>query len=68
VGNHLVYKVKEILKSRNLKTKEKEYIIKWQGYFKNKSTWVLAKDMGNAKKIIENFKQDKGSNKSQCRH
>jgi hypothetical protein len=55
VDDHLEYEIESILKSRNLKKKDKEYLIKWRGYHENKATWMLAKNMDNAKKVIENF-------------
>ena len=50
-----------ILKSKSLQMKNKEYLVKWRGYHEKKTTQVLAKDMGNARKVIENFEKNRGS-------
>jgi ribosomal protein L21E len=68
VGEHLEYEVEGILKSRNLKNKGKEYLVKWRGYHEKEATWVAAKDMVNAKELVENFEKNRGSNKKQRRH
>lgn len=68
VGEHLEYEVEGILKSRNLKNKGKEYLVKWRGYHEKEATWVAAKDMVNAKEVVENFEKNRGSNKKQRRH
>jgi hypothetical protein len=52
----------------NPKKKEKEYLVKWRVYHEKDVIWVLAKNMGNAKEIIRNFEQDRGSNKRQRGH
>ena len=69
VGDHLEYEVEGILKSRNLKSKGKEYLVKWRGYNEKEATWVAAKDLGNAKEVVERFERDRNSsNKRQRRH
>jgi exonuclease VII small subunit len=68
VGDHLEYEVEGILKSRHLKNKGKEYLVKWRGYHEKEATWVAAKDMVNAKDVVENFEKNRGSNKKQRRH
>ena len=62
------YEVETIRKSRNHKNKEKEYLVKWQGYHENEAIWVAAKDMVNAKEVVENFEKNRGPNKKQRRH
>jgi hypothetical protein len=68
MGDHLEYEVEGILKSRNYMKKEKDLLVKWQGYQEKEATLVLAKDMDNAKEVIENFEWNRGSNKRQHRH
>ena len=69
VGEHLEYEVEGILKSRNLKHKGKEYLVKWRGYHEKEATWVAAKDMLNAKELVDSFEKGRGSNnKKQRRH
>ena len=31
--------------------------MKWQGYHEKETTWVVAKDMLNAKEVVESFKE-----------
>jgi len=68
VGDHLEYEVETILKSRNHRIKGKEYLVKWRGYHEKEATWVAAKDMVNAKEVVENFEKNRGSSKKQRRH
>jgi len=70
VGDHLEYEVEGILKCRNHKRKGKEYLVKWRGFHEKEATWVAAKDMVNAKEIVERFERTraKGSNKRKRRH
>jgi hypothetical protein len=58
--------MKRILKSKKLRKKKKEYLVNWGGHHEKESTWILAKDMENAKDIIENVEWNRGSNKRQC--
>ena len=67
VGEHLEYEVEGILKSRNTKKKGKEYLVKWRGYHEKEATWVNAKDMANAKEVVDRFEQSRQSNKKQRR-
>ena len=70
VGDHLEYEVEGILKCRNHKHKEKEYLVKWRGYHEKEATWVAAKDIVLAKEIVERFEKTRarGSNKRKHRH
>jgi hypothetical protein len=61
VGDHLEFRMEGILKSKSLQMKDKEYLVKWRGYHEKEATWVLAKDMGNARKVIENFERNRDS-------
>ena len=55
LGDHLEYKVQNILKCNKPNQKEK-YSVKWRGYHEKESTCVAAKDMMNAKKIRSTLK------------
>jgi hypothetical protein len=68
VGDHLKYEVEGTLKSRNLKKKGKDYLIKLQGYYGKEAIWITPKDMENVEEIMENFELNRGSNKRSCRH
>ena len=68
VGDHLEFEVEGILKTRNRKKKGKEYLVKWRGYHEKEATWVAAKDMMNAKEVVERFEAARNSNKRQRRH
>ena len=65
VGDHLEYEVEGILKCRNHKWKGKECLVKWRGYNEKEATWVGARDMANAKELVERFEKTRtrGSNK-----
>ena len=52
VGDHLEYEVESTFKCRNHKHKRKEYLVKWQGYHEKEATWVAARDIVNAKKVL----------------
>ena len=52
-----------ILKSRNHRNKGKEYLVKWRRYHENEGTCVAARDMVNAKEVVENFEKNWGPNK-----
>lgn len=64
VDDYLEYEVEGIYKNRDLKKKGKEYLIKQKRYHRNKATWVLIKDIKNAKEIVGNF--ENGRNNLQC--
>ena len=69
IGDHLEYEVEGILKSRNLKSKGKQYLVKWRGYHEKEATWIAARDLVNAKEVVERFEKDRNSNnKRQRRH
>ena len=70
VEDHLEYEVKGIFKCRNYKRKEKEYLVKWQGYHEIEATWKVLRNMINAKEIVKRSKEIKarGSNKKKHRH
>ena len=40
-GGHLEYDIEDILKCRNHKQKQKELLVKWQGFYKKKTRWHI---------------------------
>ena len=40
VGNHEEYEVETILNKRKLRSRDTEYLVKWQGYHVKEATWV----------------------------
>jgi hypothetical protein len=68
VGDHLEYEVEGILKCRNTKKKDKEYLVKWQGYHEKEAIWVEAKHMINAKEVVDLYETQRQSNKQKKTH
>ncbi len=44
-----------MLKSRQLKGREQEYLVKWNGYHAIEAPWVKESDMEHAQEAIEEF-------------
>jgi hypothetical protein len=44
-----------VLKSRQLKGREREYLVKWKGYHPIEASWVNESDMEHAQEAIEEF-------------
>jgi len=44
--------------------------VKWRGYYEKETAWVAARDMVNAKELVEHFDKTtaKGSNKMKHKH
>jgi hypothetical protein len=55
VHNEPKFKVEAVLKSRRLKRREQEYLIKWKGYHPIETSWVNEFDMEHAQEAIEEF-------------
>jgi hypothetical protein len=55
VDNKLEFKVKAMLKSRQLKGQKREYLIKWKGYHPIEASWVNESDMEHAQEAIQEF-------------
>ncbi len=55
VHNELEFKVEVVLKSRQLRGLEWEYLVKWKGYHPIEASWVNESDMENAQEAIEEF-------------
>ena len=56
VGNHDEYKVETILNKRKLRSRDTEYLVKWQGYHVKETTWVPSSDLRNTKRAVQDFK------------
>ncbi len=50
VHNELEFEVEAVLKSRQLRGREREYLVKWKGYHPIEAFWVNEFDMEQPKK------------------
>jgi hypothetical protein len=55
IRNEPKFEVEVVLKSRQLKGREWEYLVKWKSYHPIEASWVNESDMENAQKAIEEF-------------
>jgi hypothetical protein len=55
VHNEPEFEVEAVLKSRQLRGREREYLVKWKGYHPIEASWVNESDMEHAQKAIEEF-------------
>ncbi len=55
VHNEPEFEVEAMLKSRQLRGGEREYLIKWKGYHLIEASWVNESDMEHAQEAIEEF-------------
>jgi hypothetical protein len=55
VHNEPKFEVEFVLKSRQLKGREQEYLVKWNGYHAIEAPWVKESDMEHAQEAIEEF-------------
>ncbi len=55
VHNEPEFEVHAVLKSRQLKGREREYLVKWKGYHSIHASWVNKSDMEHAQEAIEEF-------------
>ncbi len=55
VHNEPEFEVEVVLKSKQLKRQEREYLVKWKGYHPIKASWVNEFDMEHAQEAIEEF-------------
>jgi hypothetical protein len=55
VHNKLEFEVEAMLKSRQLRGRKWEYLVKWKGHHPIEATWVNESDMEHAQEAIEEF-------------
>jgi hypothetical protein len=55
VHNEPEFEVEAVLKSRQLRGREREYLVKWKGYHPIEASWVNESDMEHAQEAIEEF-------------
>jgi hypothetical protein len=55
VHNEPEFKVEAVLKSKQLRGREREYLVKWKGYHPIEASWVNESDMEHAQETIEEF-------------
>jgi hypothetical protein len=55
IHNELEFEVEAVLKSRQLRGQEREYLVKWKGCHPLKASWVNESDMEHAQEAIEKF-------------
>jgi len=55
VHNELEFEVKVVLKSRQLRRREREHLVKWKGYHPIEASWGNESDMEHAQVTIKEF-------------
>jgi hypothetical protein len=55
VHNEPEFEVEAMLKSRQLRGREREYLIKWKGYHSIEASWVNECNIEHAQETIEEF-------------
>jgi len=50
------WEVEKILNKRKIRKGEK-YLVQWKGFTAENDTWEKEKDLGNAKKLVEDFEE-----------
>ncbi len=55
VHNEPKFEVEVVLKSRQLRGRKWEYLVKWKGHHPIEASWVNESDMEHAQKAIEEF-------------
>jgi hypothetical protein len=55
VHNEPEFEVEVVFKSRQLRGREREYLVMWKGYHPIEASWVNESDMEHAQKAIEEF-------------
>jgi hypothetical protein len=53
--NEPEFEMEVVLKSRQLRGREWEYLVKWKGYHQIEASWVNESDMEHAQEAIEEF-------------
>ncbi len=67
IHNESEFEVEVVLKSRQLKGREREYLVKWKGYHPLKASWVNELDMEHAQEAIEDFHDRQAKKKKKHR-
>ena len=62
VGGEIEYEVEEILDKRKIRGKD-HYLVKWQGYGPEDSTWQKVADLTNAAVLVAKYERKYGNNK-----
>jgi hypothetical protein len=55
VHNEPEFEMEVVLKSRQLRGREREYLVKWKGYHPIEASWVNESDMEHVQEAIEEF-------------
>jgi hypothetical protein len=55
VHNEPEFEIEAVFKSRQLRGREWEYLVKWKGYHPIEASWVNESDMEHAQEAIEEF-------------
>ncbi len=55
IDNEPKFEVEVVFKSRQLRGREREYLVKWKGYHPIEASWVNESDMEHAKEAIKKF-------------
>jgi hypothetical protein len=55
VHNEPEFEVEAVFKSRQLRGREREYLVKWKGYHPIKAYWVNESNMEHAQEAIKEF-------------
>jgi len=55
VHNEPEFEMEAMLKSRQLRGKEREYLVKWKGYHPIEASWVNESNMEHAQEAMEEF-------------
>jgi len=66
IDNEPKFEMEVVFKSRQLKGRKQEYLVKWKGYHLIKTSWVNESDMEHAQKTKEEFHN--GPAKKQKKH
>jgi len=66
VHNEPEFEVEAVLKSRQLRGRKREYLVKWKGYHPIEASWVNESDMEHAQEAIEEF-HTRPAKKKRCR-
>jgi hypothetical protein len=66
IHNEPKFEVEVVLKSKQLRGRKQEYLVKWKGYHPIEASWVNESNMEHAQEAIEEFHNK--STKKQKKH